>query len=95
MEHPYGTPLGTWEKKKHGIPSGERLHFAMERSTMLLIGFYPLFRLGHFQLLFVSSPEGNHERLPHPGALKNGHTLVVLPQHKCHSKVAEKNPPSV
>ena len=33
------------------LPSGELSHFAMERSTMLLMGFYPLFRLGHFQLL--------------------------------------------
>ena len=41
------------------IPSGERLHFAMERSTMLSMGKSenPLFRLGHFPLLFVCSPE--------------------------------------
>ena len=37
---------------------GERLHFAMERSTMLLMGKSQLFRLGHFQWQNVSSPEG-------------------------------------
>ena len=35
---------------------GERLHFAMERSTLLFMGFYPLFRLGHFPWQNVSSP---------------------------------------
>ena len=42
------------------LPSGERLHFAMERSTMLLMGKSTNFRLGHFQLLFVCSPETTH-----------------------------------
>ena len=37
---------------------GERLHFAMERSTMLCSWENPLFRLGHFQLLCNRSPEG-------------------------------------
>ena len=40
------------------IPSGERLHFAMERSTHFYSWVNPLFRLGHFPLQTVSSPEG-------------------------------------
>ena len=48
---PWRIGVFTW------IPSGERLHIAMERST-IFHGNYPLFRLGHFPLLFVCSPEG-------------------------------------
>ena len=46
------------------ILSGELLHFAMERSTMLFSWENPLFRLGHFQLQTVSSPEGKPSLYP-------------------------------
>ena len=45
-----------------GLPSGERLHFAMERSTMLLMG--KSWKIHYFDWAifncYVSSPEGTH-----------------------------------
>ena len=40
------------------LPSGERLHSNGKIHHAIFMGSHPLFRLGHFQLQNVSSPEG-------------------------------------
>ena len=56
----------------HRIPGLVNVYILPWKDPPFFMGFYPLFRLGHFQLLFVCSPEGNH-------VLQNGNHQPKLP----------------